>query len=302
MDSKTAFFERELTALTERNITARNGLQELKKSKPIVVACMDERNTLTEEALGLNPFQVTRLATGGGMIDANDFLSIYSDRLSGEGKGNEILLVTHEVVGKNELGCAAFKCDMPAQEKYFCRLKKELAQNLPGAIIHVVSMDTSTGGLRGIDIDERDEEFKMFAERGGAPRIRCMDESHGGYGIYVGEAYRAWNSLRNRYFHISAVAPSLLNDLNIAISVITGHSDVDLSDKTIVLHLDTPKGGAVDSLIAAKADKAVQELLKQPNVAEMLDSGEMQIVRTTTDLHNWNGTVMESSLESAIKT
>src|SRR3989339_1136291 len=66
---------------------------------PIVVACMDERNALTEEGLGLDPTLVRRFASGGGKIGPDDFLRICAPLLTDRGSRVTIFLTTHEVVG-----------------------------------------------------------------------------------------------------------------------------------------------------------------------------------------------------------
>jgi hypothetical protein len=299
MEQRKEFFQQELVKLTETNANTAASFSSTDEPRPIVVACMDERNTLTEEGLRLVPSQVLRLATGGGRISAEDFLDIYSAELSSTGAGNTVYLVTHEVIGRPELGCAAFQNDMEAQEKFFCSLKNSLADKLPEARIHVVSYDTTTGALRPIDLDERDSEFNLTVQDSQNIRLRHDDQNHAGYGIYVGEAYRAWHGKRNTYFHISAVAPSLESDLNIALTVIREHSDVDLSDKPIMLQLDAPHGRPADQLLTAKANQSVKKFLAQPLVQQLIESGELQIIRSTTSLENWQGKMVESVLETA---
>jgi len=298
MEEREAFFKTEVADLPARNEAAASDTRPLPEQRPVVVACMDERCTLTEEALGLIPHHVLRLATGGGRVMVEQFSKIFEHELTPDGTGNMIYLVTHEVAGRRDLGCAAFKNDIDAQEKYFWDLKNELAQHLPDARIHVVCMDTTTGGIRAIDIDQRDDEFQIFAERGGTPRFEYEDQNHGGYGIYVGEAYRAWNSTRNAYFHISAVSPTLESDLNIALTVITEHSDVNLSNKPVILHLDAPRGTRTSGLIASMTQPALRRFLNQTHVREMLDNGELKIVRTATNLETWRGKVVQSVLQT----
>jgi hypothetical protein len=297
MGTKNEFFTKECAELLERNAHAVAYRAIPKKMsdgrKDVVLACMDERNTLTEEALGLYPSMVRRIATGGGKIAADDFVRLAGSAAADDGADLSAYLVTHEVIGKPELGCAAFKNDIRAQEKFFSELKTQLAQKMPTALIHVLSMDTSVGTLRAISLDERDEQFVPFARSGGQPRSRCSDEAHAGYGIYVGEAYRAWCSERNTYFHISASAPSLAGDLDIALGVILHHSTVDLSGKPIVLHVDaTESWEGLPDVAAERMETAVAAFLAKPEVATMLADGSMRVIRTVTDLKTWRGKVV----------
>ena len=295
--SRDAFFAEELETLTRRNAQAINDRAARKNSAEgrltAVLACMDERNTLTEEALGLHPSEVRRIATAGGKIAAPDLLNLLGlEKTAGEGV--TLHLVTHEVIGRPDLGCAAFKNDIAAQETFFRGLKDGLASALPSASIHVTSMDTSTGALRAISVDDNDGQFAGFARQGGRPETRCSDEAHAGYGIYVGEAYRAWNLKRNVYFHITASAPSLAGDLDIALAVILHHSTVDLSDKPIVLHVDTPESwDGFPEGASERMDAVVHAFLAKPEVAPMAADGSLRVVRTVTDTDTWRGRLAE---------
>ncbi len=300
MEEREAFFKAEVKSLSTRNEAAASNMGQLPDKRPVVVVCMDERCTLTEEALGLIPYQVLRLATDGGRITADQFMNILGQDLNSSGMGNKVYLVTHEVRDRIDLGCAAFKNSIDSQKKYFWDLKNELSQRLPDARIHVVSMDTTTGGICAIDIDQRDDEFQIFSERGGAPRLKCKDENHAGYGIYVGEAYRAWNWTRNAYFHISAVSPSLESDLNVALGIITMRSDVDLSDKPVVLHLDAPRGTSKSGLTSALAQGPLKSFLRQASVRKMTENDELKIVRTVTNLETWRGKMVQSVLQTMV--
>ncbi|MFH1047945.1 MAG: hypothetical protein V1738_06615 [Patescibacteria group bacterium] len=298
---KKDFFVNECRELTERNeqaVQKRSADVDDRGDgrRHVVLACMDERCTNTEEALGLQSSAVRRIATGGGKISPEDFMSLLGLTAGPlAGKGDTLYLSTHEVIGRPELGCAAFKNDIAAQERFFLDLKAKLTPSLPEAFIHVLSMDTSTSELRVISPDERDTRFTDLVARGGQPHPRLADEAHAGYGIYVGEAYRAWSAARNAYFHISASAPSLAGDLDIAIGVILHHSTVDLSDKTIVLQIDEPTSwNGFPAGAAERLSSTIESFLAKPDVAELLANGTIRIVRTTTDLDTHEGKVIQS--------
>ncbi|OIO52064.1 hypothetical protein COY93_00095 [Candidatus Uhrbacteria bacterium CG_4_10_14_0_8_um_filter_58_22] len=262
--------------------------------RKIVVACMDERNALTEEALGLEPTLVQRFASGGGKVGAENFLHLHASLLEGGGQNATIYLTTHEVVGAPELGCAAFKCDLPEQERYFTTLRRELAKRLPRAIIHALSYDTATDGLRGIELDPCDKDFVALVTRGGNPLAKPRaDRAHGGFGIYVGDWYRAWVDRYGTHFHISAGAPSLRDDLNIALGVMLHHSEVDLSDKPIIVLIDRPMAGADSSTVEhhRQAAVTVNDFLRSLEAMSLMESGRMRLVELETDPGTWSGRI-----------
>ncbi|MFH2062949.1 MAG: hypothetical protein ABIJ46_02225 [bacterium] len=262
---------------------------------PLVVVCMDERNPLTEDGLGLDPTLVVRFASGGGKVAAGDFLRLHAPLLADGGRKAVIYLCTHWVQGEPENGCAAFQCDEPAQTQYFTALRQALAAELPEAWIHALSYDTATGALYGIELDLRDETFVALVGQGSRPLAMPREEhAHAGFGIYVGDFYRAWISGYNRYFHISAGAPSLRDDLDIALSVMLHHSTVDLSDKPIVLLLDRPTENADAATIERhrQAKDAVMEFLRSPEVAPLVESGRLRLVELETDPTTWSGRIL----------
>jgi hypothetical protein len=79
---------------------------------------MDERTALVEEALNQQPALIQRIATSGGKIEADYLLALITGKSSTDKKDEKdvtLYLVTHEVIGCPELGCAAFKNDICAQ-------------------------------------------------------------------------------------------------------------------------------------------------------------------------------------------
>lgn len=261
----------------------------------IIVACMDERNTGTEDALGLTPHRVIRFASGGGMISAGDFIRLFTGRLAAMPPASRrVFLMTHEVAGKPDLGCAAFRNDIARQEIYFMALRRELAFRLPGTAVHALCMDTSTLAIRPIETDTDDESELAERLHAGIPAQSSAPptEGHAGRGIYVGEAYRAWVTGRDDYFHISASAPSLAGDLDIALSVILHHSDAELDEgHPMVLHVDYPSGkgafGTGDALT-----RTVERFLENPELSALKAKGLFRMVKTSTDVETWSAQLL----------
>jgi hypothetical protein len=297
MNRREKFYQNECLELLAHNQQAALNFSLVQRNlndKPrrIVLTCMDERTALVEEALNQQPALIQRIATGGGKIEADYLLALIAGKSSTDKKDVTLYLVTHEVIGRPELGCAAFKNDIRAQEKYFSNLKTELLAQCPQARIHILSLDTSTGGLRAINLDDRDDDFASFVRRGGQAHERATDENHAGYGIYVGEAFRAWCSRRNTYFHISVSALSLGSDLNIALEVMSHHSDVSLENKPIILQIDEPLSW--EGLPADCADRSKQTItawLAQSNIRDLLSAKKLRVINTKTDLTNWHGQI-----------
>lgn len=290
------FLDAEIVAMQNRNRSAverkRKDTFALQKRTyarmSMLVACMDERNTLTEEALGMHPDEPFRFATGGGKVDAATLKSLTDRALpTNDGRTPVLYLVTHEVIGKPNLGCAAFKNDMAEQERYFNALRDEISAMRPELLVHVVSMDTTAGSLRPIRLDERDASFCSFAGNGTPKMSDWPDEAHAGYGIYVGDAYRSWVNDRNRYFHISSEAPDVAGNMGIALSVMRGHSDVDLTKTPVVVHVDYPShGDGHDNERRTALDQKVEQFLKDETARSMTNAGSMYVVRTVTDIAN----------------
>lgn len=280
-------FDRHENALAVRGGTA-------VRDQGIIVACMDERNTWTEEALGLAPHRVFRFASGGGKIGAADFVRLFTGALASlPPTGRRVFLMTHEVVGRPDLGCAAFKNDMAEQERYFKALRRELSARLPGTAIHALSLDTSTLAVRPIETDDGDGEYGDRL-RAGIPAGSAAPEvqGHAARGIYVGEAYRAWVTERNTFFHVSAIAPSLSGDLDIALSVILHHSDAVLDEEhPLVLHIDYPSGNGTIG-IADAVDKTVDAFLESPELRDLRDRGLLAVIKTSTDVGTWSAQLL----------
>jgi len=267
-----------------------------KAPEALLVVCMDERTALTEEALGLDPSRVFRFASGGGKIEADDFVALFGKRLvSMPADSRRVLLATHEVVGHPDLGCAAFKNDIAEQERYFLALRRALAGRLGDVPVHALCTDTSTDAARPIEIDPRDDSelAARIAAGIGPQREAPKIEGHAGRGIYVGEAYRAWVSDRNDFFHINADAPSLRGDLDIALSVMLHHSAVRPdADHPLILHVDYPEGGDIRPESRGKIDAAVDSFLSCPDAQRLKTDGLLCVVRTATDIGNWSAQLL----------
>lgn len=301
-EAKEAFFDRELTGLVERNseLSERHGadleaiVERNHERQVIILTCMDERDFGVEEAYGLLPGEAEVYASGGGKLDAAGFERMYGamlDAAERAGKDIEIYMTPHECSDGRHLGCAAFGNDTGAQKDFFGQLKAELAAKRPNAKIHVLAFDTSTDHLRRVDADASDAALEPMLEANEKKPGRYEDTGHQGYGIYIGDAYRAWVPDRNRYFRLSAMNPDISGNADIALTVMDHHSGVDLSDKTITVHVDYPSYEDAERTEAAKAniDAQVQAFLASPAAKEKSDKGDLKIVKTRTDMKNWKG-------------
>ncbi len=305
-EARERFWERERRELLERNRafagTFAERRAELARRRAdrqcIVLTCMDERDTNVHEALGLIPGEAESYASGGGKLDAAGFERLYGDRIARaerEGRDVAIYLTPHECSDGGHLGCAAFKNDTEAQRDFFSGLKDAIIARHPKAKVHILAFDTSTTRLRRVDADVSDAALEPMLEKNEKADGRAKDAAHAGYGIYVGDAYRAWAPGRNTYFHLSAENPNLKSDADIAFAVMEHHSDVDLSTKPMVLHVDYPKyddAGRTASA-ASNIDRQLAEIMGDPAVRERLAKNALRVVKTSTDMGTWKGEVIE---------
>lgn len=299
MTDRDTFFEEEKKALIRRNSALSEAHLDSKEemerrrtsSRSLVVTCMDERNTFVEESLGLLPGEALTLGSGGGRITADEVEGLYGDWLR-DAPLSVVYLVMHECVEDPSAGCAAFSSDVLAQEVYFTALRDELLDRFPASAVHVVSYDTSTGKLRAVETDPRDESIGPIIETSPERGARWADKGHAGHGVYVGVAYRAWTDARNTYFFVSPGTQTLAADIGIAAQVMLHHSAVDLSSTPMVLHIDYP---APDGVVDGSARKVMDAMLDP--IIERLSSPDavgdaLRVVRTATDPVTWKGEIV----------
>ncbi len=298
-------WRRELAELPERNselaAARRARAEEIEKRRngrlTIVALCMDERTTHSEEALGLLPGEAEVMASAGGKISFEDFEKIYGGRLAeAEKDGREIVidLNPHECAGHPHDGCAAFKNDVAEQTRYFQELKRKIAAKYPAALVNLVFLDTAEYGLRPVDLDQRDARLAEVAAGDGLPELADKEIRHSGYGIYVGDAYRAWVDGQNRYFRLSADNPDIAGNIGIALKVMQGHSQVDLGATPIVLQVDYPEYGDATRTKAAREniDRSLAAALADPAARELADKGVLRIVKSATNADSWEGKLL----------
>ena len=303
MDKLTQFWQEERTALLQRNLDGAAYFEgkipevrrRLTRRNSIAVTCMDERNALFENALQLLPGEAEIYGSAGGRITAETFNDLFGETVNNAARARRqaaIYLVTHESVGHPELGCAAFENDVAAQVAYFTALRQELLKRYPLAFVHALMFDTATGRIAAVQLDERDDRLAAII----SGEYNLLDHppaelAHAGYGIYVGNAYRAWVNRDNAYFRLSARNPNLDQDIRVALKVMTHHSTVDLSSKPIVLHLDYPI--YPDAQMTGKCRRNMEEkaegLLKDPALHALKELGQLKVMRTETEMESWRG-------------
>jgi hypothetical protein len=157
-----------------------------------------------------------------------------------------------------------------------------------------MALCTTVHGLRDIHLHEQDDHLPSLKAANRAFRPSFEDVQHAGYGIYVGDAYRAWAPGRNSYFRLSAGNPDLAGNAGIALTVMQHHSDVDLSAKPVVLHIDYPKYADVGKTSAAREniDAHMADFLGNPSVRERIGAETLKVMRTQTDTETWKGSLL----------
>jgi|GEM_PF-2792057 uncharacterized protein (DUF736 family) len=281
-----------------------------KSRRAFVATCMDERTAHVEGALGLLPGEAKVFGSGGARLDAADFDRLYAPELQRTitagaclpaGRAEAVVyLVTHLCGAGVEYGCAAFKSDVPAQIAYFKELKDKLTAAHPDFLVHVLMHDTANDKLEKIDADGRDGQLDAIVAASAElkpirPNTSTGDEqsrlAHAAYGIYVGDAYRAWEDGYNRYFRLDVDDVNLAADLGIAFAVMVSHSTVDLATKPIVLHVDYPIYADAEKTAAAREaiDSSVTAALREPEAAAALKDGQIKVVKTETNMATWEG-------------
>ena len=199
--------------------------------------------------------------------------------------------MTHYCSGGSDFGCAAFKNDIPAQTAFFDAFKKEILSAHPNFVVHVLLHDTAADHLKVHNADERDEALSAILEASVALAPERPDLAHAGYGVYLGDAYRAWNDGYNRYFSLAAGNPELVGNLGIAFAVMQHHSQMDLSKTPIVIHVDYPlyEDAERTRRLHKKLEDDLKVALRAPEAAQLLSDGQIKIVRTETDVKTWGG-------------
>jgi hypothetical protein len=305
LDAIERFWERESRRMAERNAALSGAFRAAKEEiarrraerEHVVVTCMDERAAHVDEVLGHLPGEAPVYASGGGKIDIDTFEALYGDRLAACGKTGKtarVFLVPHECSHDGRLGCAAFGNDTEAQRQFFTDLKREILERHPGARVHVLAMCTTKHDLRVIDVHAKDAHLRQVhaASSGFNPLVE--DTQHAGYGIYLGDAYRAWVPGRNSYFRLSALNPDIAGNAAIALKVMGHHSDVDLSTKPVVLHADYPAYADAVWTEAARMniDGQLNAFLSSPAAREKAAAGALKVIKTETDTETWEGKVL----------
>lgn len=274
-----------------------------KRKRPVVfvTTCMDERTHFIEEALGLLPGEAEVLASGGGKISKDDFERIYVpsiNKAAEEGAQPVVCLSIHMCGAGQDFGCAAFKNDFEEQVRHFTDLRKEIAESHPEYFVHVIKHDTLDDALEPIALDDRDEALKEAIREGKRDEPRHGNHAHAAFGIYIGDAYRAWVENYNEYFRLSALNQALAGNIGIAVSVMKHHSTVDLSTKPVIVHIDFPNyPNDEDRTKAAREniERHVAEALRENDAAELLSAGRLKIVKTRTDMETWIGKLLEKT-------
>lgn len=298
-----SFWNSERLEIVERNTRSAADLErqlpEIRhrqaKRLNIVATCMDERTAFVEEALGLIPGEAEVYGSGGGRIDPDLFTKLYGETIRTAQEAAHkvtVSLVTHECAGHPDLGCAAFKNDVSEQVTYFTELKRELSGTFPKIFIHVLMLDTSSNHLMPIDLDESDDHLAdWLADQVNRDKRQPEELAHAAYGIYVGDAYRAWVNRDNQYFRVSCQNPNLSDDIGVALNVMQHHSTVDLTTKPIILHLDYPiyENPVRSGKCRRNIESHVEKLFSRTELAKMKEAGNLRIMRTETEMNSWRG-------------
>jgi carbonic anhydrase len=302
--ARDEFFIQEIHRLTERNrrlaqrfTAAKETVADrLAKRAVFATTCMDERTQTVEEALGLLPGEGYVYGSGGAKLELDHFARLYANDLKAaadKGVSAVVFLVTHLCGTGAEFGCAAFKNDVPAQLAYLKPLREAYKAAYPEFKVHLLMHDTLNDRLEAIVADESDPDLAAVLETNRAIAIdRSGNHAHAGYGVYIGDAYRAWVDEYNAYFRLAADNPNLAGNLGIAFAVMQHHSTVDLSDKPIMVHVDYPiYGDDAERTERARIniDEGIKEALRAEEIAELLAGDRIRVVKTETDMATWEG-------------
>lgn len=299
-EGKKAFVKEEMQILENTNITSSSTVatvtyEERPERRVLVVTCMDERNTTIEEWLQLEPGKESVYFSGGGRISLETLNHIFGKEMRDPSSLAVIYLVAHQCFDNPHAGCAAFANDTAAQKEYFMALRTEIIEKYPNVIVHIVALDTTTGELRGIHSDIRDEEHQtslIIRSKAGLLVFDKEDEGHAGYGIYIGNAYRAWISDRNKYFSISADNPNIAGDTEIALNVMRGdHSKMDMDTMPVVIIADYPihEDRARTRAAWDNMERGLEQIKRLEGVQEGIDDGSIRIITCETDVRTWKG-------------
>lgn len=300
--AQEAFFAAELHRLSEKNAelaekrasAAAEIARRQAARRACVMTCMDERCIHVEEALGLLPGEADVYGSGGGRLDMKSFNKLFAPQLqaaAATGALPVVYLVTHFCSAGADLGCAAFKNDIPAQTAFFDAFKKEILAAHPNFVVHVLLHDTAADHLQVHNADERDAALTAILKASAALAPTRPGLAHAGYGVYLGDTYRAWNDGYNRYFSLAAENPELVGNLGIAFAVMAHHSQVDLIKTPIIVHVDYPlyEDAGRTKRLHEKLEENLKEALRAPEAAQLLSDGQIKIVRTETDVKTWKG-------------
>jgi len=289
-NEKARFVANERSVLRTTNDLAAMRFASIDRSgttRTLIVTCMDERNTLVDEWFSLRPGEATVYCSGGGRIDDATLDAVFGDAFTDVSADVHVYLVAHQCFANVDAGCAAFKNDCTAQELYFMELRQRIVSRYPMAIVHVFAMDTSTGNLVVKYADARQTgEAQHLVEKALQRTTVFQDEGHAGYGVYIGDAYRAWVGERNDYFCISSSDPNMAADAGIALSVMRHHSAVDLATTPIVFLVDYPVYEDTERTAAAarRIDTGLSAIRALDGVRVMEEDGDLVVLTARTDM------------------
>lgn len=291
-------FDRNRRLKVERRLNLKELTERRRQRRVFVITCMDERLFFIEEALKLLPGEGIVYGSAGAKIATDKFEEIYGDlieRAIVRGRQATVYLTTHECATDPTRGCATFRNDVKSQVSFFTSLRQAVALRHPEAWTHAFMTDSSNGDLWAIETDEHDPGLASLLDRSERPDWEIEEIGRAGYGIYLGEAYRAWVERANTYFRISSLNPDIPGDVAMAIFVMRHHSSVDLARTPVILHVDYPLH-TDQSLVAAarlNLDRALERVLTSPDVLQLVNDGHFKVIKTETNLDTWDGRIIE---------
>ena len=297
------FWKRERVEIGQRNVDCST---EHERNRPelrrrlvhrtaLIVTCMDERCGLVENPLDLLPSEAIVMASAGGRISGEDFERLYGEKIRHSIQARRqaaVHLITHECVGHPDRGCAAFRGDVTAQKAYFAALQADLRERYPEAYVHTLMQDTGTNRLTAIDADRRDDHLsRVLTGERNLLETPAADLGHAGYGLYVGDAYRAWVREANRFLRLSALDPNLPDDLRLGITVLTEHSSADFSLRPLVIQVDNPiyPEAKLSGACRRNIEAAMAEISAEPDVRKMISDGRIRVIKTETEMGSQRG-------------
>ena len=287
-----------------------------KEAFMIHVTCMDERDRFAPTVTGEPCGSIELYASPGGCFTqdrdplrgAQELINIYEKDIKQAQEENKeviIYLMPHTSYADNKAGCAAFKSDEDAEIKYFSDLADEL-KKIPltqSATIYTVMYDTDDHHLVSFHDSKLPPKYENVLEKvretagiSDEGKKDDLDRFHGGYRVYIGQLYHAWNPRRNvSYFlHDKMDKEELLEGIALALNIIKTHSHANLEEVPMTIQIDRLIGE--EDKLKMTNEELINRLNESPLIKDAglnITAEELLIVRSETNPETWEGVLLD---------